>query len=190
GWFLKGCRSAMGICWICSRWIFCNVAPGFCSEMVYHPLTKKAQRKLWAKLLSCFEIMLYPSGVGAVHGHGGVVEGRQQVLPDVPHLSGVLFQAHEDEPQMIAVQLHELCLHHLSGLIIPRNTNKFALAAHSVHQQLQYFAQHIFIVGAACNKRVKRKLPEKIFLIPGAVIFPFGFRSGGHVRKERISLTQ
>src|SRR5699024_7034835 len=84
GWFLKGCSSEMGICWICSRWIFCHVAPGFCSETVYHPLTKKTQRKLWAKLLSCFEIMLYPGSIGTVHGHGGVVEGRQQILPHIP----------------------------------------------------------------------------------------------------------
>ena len=117
--------------------------------------------------------MLHPGSVRAVHGHRCVVESGQQILPHIPHLSGILFEAHKDEPQVIAVQLHELSFHNLGGLIVARDADEAAFAAHSVHQQLQYFAQHIFIVGAACNKRVKRKLPEKIFLIPGAVIFPF-----------------
>ena len=100
----------MGICWICSVW-------GLFSEMLHHLPTEKAQRELWAKLLSCFEIMLYPGSVGTVHGHGGVVEGRQQILPDVPHLGGVLFEAYKDKPQMVAVQFHELGFHNLGGLM-------------------------------------------------------------------------
>ena len=63
--------------------------------------------------------MLHPGSVGAVHSHGGVVEDSQQVLADVPHLGGVLLQAHEDEPQVVTVQFHELGPHHFGGLIVP-----------------------------------------------------------------------
>ena len=134
--------------------------------------------------------MLHSYRIGAVHGHGCIVEGGQQVLADVPHLGGGLLQAHEDEPQMVAVQFHELCLHHLGGLIVPRNADEPALAAYRVHQKLQHLPQHVLIVGMACNQRIEVKLPGKIFLIQGAVVFPFGFRSGDCARKERISLTQ
>ena len=82
--------------------------------------------------------MLHPGCIGAVHGHGGVVEGRQQILPHIPHLSGVLFQAHKNKTQMVAVQFHELGLHHLSGLVIARNADEPALAAHGIHQQFQH----------------------------------------------------
>ena len=78
--------------------------------------------------------MLHPSRIGTVHGHGGVVEGRQQILPDVPHLGGVLFEAHKDKPQMVAVQFHELGFHNLGGLIVARDADEAAFAAHSVHQ--------------------------------------------------------
>ena len=67
----------MGICWICSRLGSVEITSLFCSEMVHHLPTEKARRKLWAKLLSCFEIVLHPGSIGTVHGHGGVVEGRQ-----------------------------------------------------------------------------------------------------------------
>ena len=134
--------------------------------------------------------MLYPGSIGTVHGHGGVVEGRQQILPHIPHLSGVLFQAHKDKPQMVAVQFHELGLHHLGGLVIACNADEPALAAHGIHQQFQHLTQYILIIRVACNQSLEVDLPRKILLIQGAVVFPFGFRSGGHVRKERISLTQ
>ena len=78
--------------------------------------------------------MLHPGRIGTVHSHRCVVEGRQQVLADVPHLSGVFFQTHEDKPQVIAVQFHELRFHHLGGLVIARNADEAAFAAHRVHQ--------------------------------------------------------
>src|SRR5699024_11411999 len=58
--------------------------------------------------LSGFEIVLHPCCVVVIHGQRCVVERSQQVLPDVPHLSGVLFQAHEDEPQRSEEHTSEL----------------------------------------------------------------------------------
>ena len=63
--------------------------------------------------------MLHPGSIGTVHGHGGVVEGRQQILPYIPYLSGVLFQAHEDKPQVIAVQFMSWAFTTSAGLSSP-----------------------------------------------------------------------
>ena len=100
--------------------------------------------------------MLYPRRVVVAHGQRCVVEGRQQILPDVPHLGGVLLQAHKDKPQMVAVQLHELGLYHLSGLVIACNADEPALAAHGIHQQFQHLPQHILIIRVACNQTERK----------------------------------
>src|SRR5699024_11956492 len=83
--------------------------------------------------LSGFEIVLHPCCVVVIHGQRCVVERSQQVLPHIPHKGGVLFEAHKDEPQVIAVQLHELSFHNLGGLIVARAADEAASAAHSVH---------------------------------------------------------
>src|SRR5699024_9630408 len=83
-----------------------------------------------------------------------------------------------------------MCFYYLDGLAIARNADEAAFATHGIHQQFQHLPQHVLIVGMACNQSLEAKLPGKIFLIQGAVIFSFGFCSGGHVRKERISLTR
>ena len=105
--------------------------------------------------------MLHPGGVGAVHGHGSVVEGGQQILPDVPHLSGVLFEAHKDKPQMVAVQFHELGPHHFGGLIVARNADEAALAAHGIYQQFQHLTQHILIFGIGFHQSIEAKFLKK-----------------------------
>ena len=69
-----------------------------------------------------------------MHGHGCIVESGQQILPDVPHLGSILFKAHEDELQMVAVQFHELGFYNLGGLIVARDADEAAFASHSVHQ--------------------------------------------------------
>ena len=97
--------------------------------------------------------MLHPGSIGTVHGHGGVVEGRQQILPYIPYLSGVLFQAHEDKPQVIAVQFMSWAFTTSAGLSSPAMRMKPAPAAHRIHQQLQQLPQHILVVGMACNQK-------------------------------------
>ena len=102
----------------------------------------------------------------------------------------ILFEAHEDKPQMVAVQLHELASNHFGWFVISCNTDYLSPAAHRVHQKLQHLPQHILIIRGACNQGIEVELPGKIFLIQSAVVFPFGFSSSGCARQERISITQ
>ena len=134
------------------------------------------------------EVVLHPGRITIVHGHGCIVEWSQQILPHIPHLGGVLFQTHQDKPDMVAVQLHQLAFHHLKGLVIPGNTDHLPMATHGIHQKLLHLPQHILIFGIGLHQSIEAQFLRKIILIQGAVIFPFGFHSGARAGKEGISL--
>ena len=80
---------------------------------------------------------------------------------------------------MVAVQFHELASNHFGRFVISCNTDYLPMATHGIHQQLLHLPQHILIIRVACNQSLEVDLPRKILLIQGAVVFPFGFRSGG-----------
>ena len=65
--------------------------------------------------------MLHPGRVVVAHGQRRIVKRSQQVLPPIPHEGGVLFEAHENKAQMVAVQFQKAGLDHLGGLIVARD---------------------------------------------------------------------
>ena len=75
----------------------------------------------------------------------------------------ILFEAHEDKPQMVAVQLHELASNHFGWFVISCNTDYLSPAAHRVHQKLQHLPQHILIIRGLAIKASKLNCRAKYF---------------------------
>ena len=57
----------------------------------------------------------------AVHGRWGVIESRQQVRLDIPHLGRVVIQAVEHILHMGEVHFQEAAFYYLTGVVIPGN---------------------------------------------------------------------
>ena len=63
----------------------------------------------------------------AVHGRWGVIESRQQVRLDIPHLGRVVIQAVKHILHMGEVHFQEAAFYYLTGVVIPGNADIWPL---------------------------------------------------------------
>ena len=75
------------------------------------------------KRLTAVQVMVDLRTVIAIHRCRSVIQRRQQVCLDIPDFCSVLVNTVKDILQVTGIDLQETALYHLSGKIIPGNTD-------------------------------------------------------------------
>ena len=81
--------------------------------------------------------MVYKGGIIIAYGCRGIIQCRQQVLPDIPDFCRVLLHAGQHIPDVFPVQLHQPALYDLRRFIIPGDTDGLSSGTYRFYQKLQ-----------------------------------------------------
>ena len=104
-------------------------------------LTGDGWKSLVMIVIAC--VMLYLGIVVAAHGHGRIIQCRQQVALDIANFGGSLLHAVHDVLDMGAVQLHQLQLDLFCGQSFAANAEGFLFTADCIHDQRCYLRQFL-----------------------------------------------
>ena len=84
-----------------------------------------------------------------VHGSRGVIESRQQVRLDIPHLGRVVIQAVEHILHMGEVHFQEAAFYYLTGVVIPGNADIWPLGEDRLQHQLNQLVHTLIPIPVA-----------------------------------------
>ena len=93
-------------------------------------------------------------GVVVVDGSRCVVQGGQEVLPDVADLRGVSAETAQNKADVFRGELHEPSLDHFGWEIVACHPHGLARGADGLHQDLQNFLQLLLLVWVFLTKRI------------------------------------
>lgn len=87
-----------------------------------------------------------------LHGDGGIVEHRQEVLLYVPDLRGIPLEAVKYKADMLTVQLQQPGFDYRLGDVVPCNPNASPGGTDRLHHQLHHLIQTAYIPGVLPHK--------------------------------------
>ena len=117
---------SVSLAWVICSWVKLGIASAF------HGFSWRAASFLRYFLSSkplplSVKIVIDFGPVIAVHGSRGIIQSRQQVRLDIPHLGRVVIQAVEHILHMGEVHFQEAAFYYLTGVVIPGNADIWPL---------------------------------------------------------------
>ena len=113
----------------------------------------------------------------AVHGSRGIIQSRQQVRLDIPHLGRVVIQAVEHILHMGEVHFQEAAFYYLTGVVIPGNADIWPLGEDGLQHQLNQFVHTL--ISVPLNKSLKFNIFFDNFPVGIYPINPIHLRTTG-----------
>ena len=95
----------------------------------------------------------------------GVIQGCQEILAHIADTGGVAFQTFHYKADVLAVQLQELALYDLCGLVIPGDTDGAPGCADRIDHELQYFCENIPVMRKVLQENLIRDVLRNEFSV-------------------------